>query len=556
MKFGKLLQTESVPEWRKNIYDSPNTYEHSDSLQTFPFSPIKEEDKINENSNVEITKPNLSDPTIKSQLEPEEIAFFEALDIELKKITEFYEEKELNAKEHFKQINQAYEDLKALKNVKQSNSPRSDWTSKLFKERDNNNSPVPSTNEFPVAFDYKDARKRMKKAICEFYRGAEMLKNYRNINYAGFKKILEKFDMITKLNGSEIYMQKIEKSGFVKSKPLNVLMRDTEYIYTKLFGGNSRSHAIKKLRTPNRKHKTYYLPTIRSGIYIGLATLSLYNTLKHVNESEEGIQQLSFYAGMILPAILLLIIGVHMVISPFVGIEFRDFFIADHFSSLSYSLVTLQLIPCFVSQEICNLPISITPLAPILGSFGAAMRAVQCIRRYYDTNAVIHLANTGKYIFALVAINFIFYWRYTVAYDADNYNKILISKILFIIVQIISTIYSNIWDLNQDWALLQSHSSNFLLRDELSYKHKWIYYIAMFINFGEMFRRWQWDIFRIEKEHVINCQEERAIKELKLPTIFDSTITEKIQIQKSPMSPQLNRLNSWRDFQPKLDKNE
>ncbi|CAG8788962.1 1456_t:CDS:1, partial [Racocetra persica] len=41
-----------------------------------------------------------------------------------------------------------------------------------------------------------------------------------------------------------------------------------------------------------------------------------------------------------------------------------------------------------------------------------------------------------------------------------------------------------------------------------------------------------------------------------LPTIFDSTITEKIQIQKSPMSTQLNRLNSWRDFQPKLDKNE
>ncbi|CAG8807289.1 8100_t:CDS:2, partial [Racocetra fulgida] len=70
--------------------------------------------------------------------------------------------KELNAKEHFKQINQAYEDLKALKNVKKSNS--------LFKERDNNNSPAPSTNELLVAIDYKDARKRTKKAICEFYR--------------------------------------------------------------------------------------------------------------------------------------------------------------------------------------------------------------------------------------------------------------------------------------------------------------------------------------------------------------------------------------------------
>ncbi|CAG8834608.1 17240_t:CDS:2, partial [Racocetra persica] len=66
--------------------------------------------------------PIISINTIKNQLEPDEITFFEALDIELKKISEFYEEKELNAKEHFKKINQAYEDLKALKHVKQSNS--------------------------------------------------------------------------------------------------------------------------------------------------------------------------------------------------------------------------------------------------------------------------------------------------------------------------------------------------------------------------------------------------------------------------------------------------
>ncbi|CAG8510116.1 23783_t:CDS:10, partial [Cetraspora pellucida] len=677
MKFGKLLQTESVPEWRKkyidykglktklekvqqshyvepgspttffgsisSVCDSPTTYEHSNPFQS--FLTIKEEEVINEKSSLEIIKPNLSDPvrppvtplkikinsfrrarsmltrpslltskscqrlpiisidTIVNQLEPDEIAFFEALDFELKKICEFYEEKELNTKEHFKKIYQAYEDLK---------------------DRDND-SPVISNNESSIAIDYKDAKKRMKKAICEFYRGAEMLKNYRNINYAGFKKILEKFDMITRLNGSEIYMQKVDKNNFVKSKKLDTLMRDTEYIYTKLFGGNSRSHAIKKLRIPNRKHKTYYLPTIRSGIYIGLAALSLYNTLKLVIGSEGGIQQLQFYCGMILPMILLLIIGVamyiwtkmhinykfifefdprnnldfrqyieipsffllavcfaaysegRMVISPFLGIEFRDFIFADHLNSLSYSLVTLQLLPCFASQEICYLPISITPLAPILGSFGSAMRGVQCIRRYYDTQALIHLGNGGKYASMVVTIFMIFYWRYTVAYYADDNNKILVSKILYIVVQIISTIYANIWDISQDWSLLQFDSSNFLLRDELGYKQKWVYYLGMFNNtffrltwillfiydnffirfmiaFGEMLRRWQWDVFRVENEHVTNCQAERATKELTLPTIFDSPTTEKIQVQKSPISPKMTRLNSWRDFQPRSDK--
>ncbi|CAG8798458.1 13683_t:CDS:2, partial [Racocetra fulgida] len=79
-----------------SIYESPITYEHPDSLQTFPFSPIKEKDEINENPNLEIIKPSqrlpiISIDTIKSQLEPDEIAFFEALDIELKKISEFYE---------------------------------------------------------------------------------------------------------------------------------------------------------------------------------------------------------------------------------------------------------------------------------------------------------------------------------------------------------------------------------------------------------------------------------------------------------------------------------
>ncbi|CAG8723067.1 8490_t:CDS:2, partial [Scutellospora calospora] len=106
---------------------------------------------------------------------------------------------------------------------------------------------------------------------------------------------------------------------------------------------------------------------------------------------------------------------------------------------------------------------------------------------------------------------------------------VLISKVICIITLIISNIYANAWDISQDWSLLQLNSSNFLLRDDLIYKHKWIYYIGMFNNtmfrltwilyfindntlnrfiiaFGEMLRRWQWDIFRIENEHVTNCQ--------------------------------------------------
>ncbi|RIB16918.1 EXS family-domain-containing protein [Gigaspora rosea] len=628
MKFGKLLQTESVPEWKKkyidykslkvklekiqqaqyvelhspttsfsNVCESPiseyDNYQHfpsfdenqsnlqneksepikathcespiseHDNYQHFPFFDENQSNLQNEKS--EAIKPTHSEPLkpppiplkiktssfsrthsiltkvpsrsrtqrtqiisidmIKNQLHPDEIEFFEALDIELRKINEFYEEKELNAKERFTRINQAYEELKTLKRVKLPNPSRSDWTSKLFKERDNNGS-NPSTNESSLAaINYKDAKKKMKKAICEFYRGTEMLKNYR----------------ITRLNGSEIYIQKINQSNFVKSKKLDTLMRDTEYIYSKLFGGNSRSHAMKKLKTPNRKHK---IPSFMLMAVCFVMYADAFDLLEIPHPYYPLILVLVMLAILFCPLRIFYYsarrwfvysLG-RMIISPFIGIEFRDFILADHFNSLSYSLVALQLLPCFASQSICNLPTSITPLAPILGSFGPIMRFLQCIRRYYDTNTELHLRNAGKYASVTISVYMIFYWKYTVAYYTDDYNRILISKIIYIITQLIATIYTNIWDLKQDWGLFQLDSSNFLLRDELAYKYNRIYYIAMcnniilrfswilyfitdnfwvkfFMAFGEILRRWQWDIFRIENEHLTNCESDHKRKQ-------------------------------------------
>ncbi|CAG8738856.1 31632_t:CDS:10 [Gigaspora margarita] len=482
MKFDKLLQTESLEKIQQAQYvesHSPTTYfsnvcespisEHG-SYRHFPFfdenqsklqneqsepiqptnsEPVKPPSiplKIKINSirrtNSTLTKvpsrsrsksslrvPIISIDTIKNQLHPDEVEFFEALDIELKKINEFYEEKELDAKERFTKINQAYEELKTLKRVKQSNPSRNDWTSKLFKERDNNGSNSPINESSLVVINYKNARKKMKKAICEFYRGTEMLKNYRNLNYAGFKKILEKFDMVTRLNGSEIYMQNINESNFVKSKKLDTLMRDTEIpsfmLMTVCFMMYADAYNLFEVSHP-------YYPLIL--VLVMLAILFCPLRIFYYSARRWFVYSLG-----------------RMIISPFIGIEFRDFILADHFNSLSYSLVALQLFPCFASQSICNLSTSITPIAPILGSFGPIMRFAQCIRRYYDTNTELHLRNAGK--------------------------------------------------------------------------------------------RWQWDIFRIENEHLTNCESGHAIKDIHLPIIFDPSKTSSTNTEKrppSPISPHLN----------------
>ncbi len=102
-------------------------------------------------------------------------------------------------------------------------------------------------------------------------------------------------------------------------------------------------------------------------------------------------------------------------------------------------------------------------------------------------------------------------------------------------VSIISTLYSYVWDLKMDFHLLQSNNRNFLLRKYLTFTPKNIYYVIMVTNlifrlvwtltlspaiidvFGdsalfsflsgsiEISRRGIWNLLRVEREHLANC---------------------------------------------------
>jgi xenotropic and polytropic retrovirus receptor 1 len=145
-------------------------------------------------------------------------------------------------------------------------------------------------------------------------------------------------------------------------------------------------------------------------------------------------------------------------------------------------------------------------------------RFVQCLRRFFGSyQKHPHLVNAGKYFSTIVAVWLLFLFR-----SKNNY----ITKGFWIGGQTIATIYTLSWDLLMDWSLLQLNSKNFLLRDELGFKHHSIYYFAMVsdallrfswililiapseyaratlfaIAFGEILRRWQWNFFRVENE--------------------------------------------------------
>ncbi|CAG8523547.1 2378_t:CDS:10 [Diversispora eburnea] len=530
-------------------------------------------------------------PTVLTSLEqlieqsnPAEHAFFSALNLEITKTTLFYELKEKEA-------------MNRLENLK-----------------------------------VKDARKRIKKALFELYRGAELLRNYRNLNRLAFIKILKKFDKIRNSNAK-----------------------------------GSRRRAVKKLRTPYKTNETHYSSVWRVGLCLGIAIpLFLYvislalaksqiiylrfaNLVDKSNPSNdtldsiinpkklERIKDLEYnrtnlliiYSGigliikltlltglnmyvwsqarinyklifgfnprdnldykqyMEIPSLIFLIFCVTMFLNfenpnlfkigvanysrvmlaliifiivmpfkifyysarrwftlttlrifgaPFTSVKFREFFITDELTSLSYSLVTLLILTCDCSgdekrcdTQVCNSHLSY--YAPFLASIPALLRALQCTRRFYDTHKSVHLTNFGKYMSVISSIWMLFLYR-------RSGNKY---KTFWIVSQSIYSLYTSYWDVCMDWQLFQKNNLNPFLREHLAFKKKRFYYFAIISNcilrwswtlilfanknsiniiifviaFGEI--RWQWNFIRVEHEHTLNCRDFRAINDIQLP---------------------------------------
>lgn len=105
----------------------------------------------------------------------------------------------------------------------------------------------------------------------------------------------------------------------------------------------------------------------------------------------------------------------------------------------------------------------------LLGVFPHFIRTLQCIRVIYDSKAVFpSIINAGKYCFAILVAIISFF-----SVDTFFYNMI------WLVVALISTIYSYAWDLKMDFGFLQKDSINYPLRDNLSYKNQFFYYFCM-----------------------------------------------------------------------------
>lgn len=248
-----------------------------------------------------------------------------------------------------------------------------------------------------------------------------------------------------------------------------------------------------------------------------------------------------------------------LLLSGFYPVEFRDFFLGDVFSSLTYTMGNISFFFCLYAHHwngilngsktelVCGS--SRSRLMGFFSSLPSIWRILQCVRRFSDTGDWFpHLANLLKYAITALYYCLLSVWR------IERTSK---HRIVFIIFATINSLYTATWDIVMDWSLLQPGSKNYLLRDNLFFKRPFFYYAAIItdivlrfqwifyaffsgqiqqlavtsfcIAVAELFRRFVWIFFRMENEHCTNVTLFRASKDSPLPYSISSSVERAIK---------------------------
>uniref|UniRef100_A0A8C5D1C8 Xenotropic and polytropic retrovirus receptor 1 homolog n=1 Tax=Gouania willdenowi TaxID=441366 RepID=A0A8C5D1C8_GOUWI len=216
--------------------------------------------------------------------------------------------------------------------------------------------------------------------------------------------------------------------------------------------------------------------------------------------------------------------------APFHRVEFADFWLADQLNSLVFVLMDLEYLICFYIFELqWSNSKGLLPQVPKQGHT-----------------------------------------------DADMFFYMLI------VFSTISSLYTLIWDLRMDWGLFDSAAGeNTFLREEIVYPHKAYYYCAIIedviLRFAwtfqislttmtkshsvgdivatvlaplEVFRRFVWNFFRLENEHLNNCGEFRAVRDISVAPLNadDQTLLEQMMDQEDGVRNRSGKKNRKRSY--------
>eukprot|EP00698_Gefionella_okellyi_P013121 TRINITY_DN3575_c0_g1_i1.p1 TRINITY_DN3575_c0_g1~~TRINITY_DN3575_c0_g1_i1.p1 ORF type:complete len:851 (-),score=176.14 TRINITY_DN3575_c0_g1_i1:66-2618(-) len=231
-----------------------------------------------------------------------------------------------------------------------------------------------------------------------------------------------------------------------------------------------------------------------------------------------------------------------IVSAPLTAVGFADFFVADQLNSLVLLLYDLEYVICYYSADVwygssrCLAANVYT--RPILGAMPALWRFLQCLRRYRDTGDKFpHLANAGKYSMTFLVVAF--------SNLSKNFPDQVIWRVIWALVAFAGTSYAYLWDVTMDWSIVKLRGGVQFMRPLLMYQYRGLYWFAiisdlllrlawlltlspipgmvqpetLLLVFGvlELTRRFMWNFFRMENEHVNNIGAFRAVREVPLP---------------------------------------
>jgi len=253
------------------------------------------------------------------------------------------------------------------------------------------------------------------------------------------------------------------------------------------------------------------------------------------------------------------------VVNPFGVVRFIDFFLADILCSMVKPLTDISFVFCyyfsgdFLKEEgiqVCK-DVKTYYLAMIFLIFPYLFRFIQCLKKYYNQNKRApfpHLIHAAKYFASIISGSYlsflVFFYSGKIEWGA--------LRIIWVVIQLISTTYNYAWDILVDWKFFQKGSSNLFLRNDLIVpRYKALYYLAIIFDFLlryfwiltlfsfwsqgivdeyayfilsllEMFRRGFWSYFRVENEVVSNIEDYRHFN-FPVPTLGQANISKNLK---------------------------